>query len=85
MTSRRDISRNTKPIVCYAVENLPDKKGGDALYEELRTVVQQGKATLVEELEIPAKDARSWNVPAGHLWRIICTKGPQVRACVLKN
>lgn len=32
----------------------------------------------MEELEIPPRDARSWKVPAGCLWRIICTKGPQV-------
>lgn len=76
--SRKDITRQTKPILCYAVENLPAKKGGDELYAALRTAVKDGKATLVEKLEIPAKDARSWKVPAGHMWRIVCTHGPQV-------
>eukprot|EP00985_Skeletonema_marinoi_P013449 scaffold6663_cov131-Skeletonema_marinoi.AAC.6 len=76
--SRKDITRQTKPILCYAVENLPVKKGGDELYATLRTAVKYGKATLVEKLEIPAKDARSWKVPAGHMWRIVCTHGPQV-------
>eukprot|EP00957_Ditylum_brightwellii_P207252 15352135-Ditylum_brightwellii.AAC.1 len=76
--SRREIARRTKPVVCYAVENLPPKQGGDALYESLRTAVKDGKATLVNSLKIPPRDARSWKVPAGHLWRIICTDGPQV-------
>lgn len=77
--NRRDVARSTAPIPCYNVAALPPKKGGAALYDgALRTAVQDGKATLVEELEIPARDARSWKVPAGHLWRIMCTKGPQV-------
>lgn len=76
--SRKEVARSTKPIPCYAVENIPPKKGGDELYMELRTAVASGRATLLEELEIPPRDARSWKVPAGCLWRIICTKGPQV-------
>jgi uncharacterized protein YcgI (DUF1989 family) len=76
--NRRKLARSTRPVVCYAVENLPGKKGGDALYVELRTAVASGKATLIEQLEIPPRDARSWKVPAGCLWRIICTHGPQV-------
>mmetsp|Transcript_9723 Transcript_9723/g.20634 ORF Transcript_9723/g.20634 Transcript_9723/m.20634 type:complete len:285 (-) Transcript_9723:343-1197(-) len=78
MTSRRQLARETKPIVCYAVENLPPKKGGDKLYESLRTAVRDGHASLVESFKIPPRDARSWKVPAGCLWRITCTDGPQV-------
>jgi len=76
--SRREKCRNTRPIVCYNVEALPPKKGGPKVYDALRTAVADGKARLIEELEIPPMDARSWKVPAGHLWRILCTKGPQV-------
>ena len=75
---RRQLARSTKPIPCYAVENLPAKKGGDKLYEKLGSAVADGRATLIEELEIPPRDARSWRVPAGCLWRITCTTGPQV-------
>ena len=60
------------------MDKLPPKKGGAKLYESLRTAVADGNATLVEKLEIPPRDARSWKVPAGCLWRIVCTKGPQV-------
>ena len=66
------------PNVCYAVENLPAKKGGNELNYSLRTAVTDGKATLIEKMEIPPKDSRSWKVPAGHMWRIVCTHGPQV-------
>lgn len=75
---RREIARRTKPILCYNIESLPKKKGGEILYNSLRTAVKDGNATLVEELEIPPCDARSWKVPAGHLWRIFCSHGPQV-------
>ena len=78
MSDRRDICRSTRPVICYAVENLPPKHGGDALYAAMGTAISSGRATLVEELIIPAKDARSWKVPAGCLWRIICNEGPQV-------
>mmetsp|Transcript_24029 Transcript_24029/g.34411 ORF Transcript_24029/g.34411 Transcript_24029/m.34411 type:complete len:292 (+) Transcript_24029:46-921(+) len=76
--SRRELARKTKPIVCYAVDKLPPKRGGAALYESLRSIVAGGDASMVQEIEIPPCDARSWHVPAGHLWRIICTTGPQV-------
>lgn len=76
--SRKDIARSTAPIICYAIENLPKKYGSDTLYKELRTAVKDGKATLVTKLEIPPCDARSWRVPAGCLFRIICSHGPQV-------
>lgn len=75
---RRKLAREAKPIPCYNVASLPPKKGGEALYEALGSAVADGRATLLEELEIPVRDARSWTVPAGCLWRIICTEGPQV-------
>ena len=76
--ARRALARATKPLVCYAVEGLPAKSGGEALHAALRTTVASGAASCVQKLTIPARDARSWRVPAGHLWRIVCTEGPQV-------
>ena len=76
--NRRHLARSTPPIVCYNVAALPPKKGGDILYGALKTAVKDGRATLIHVLEIPPRDARSWTVPAGHLWRIVCTHGPQV-------
>ncbi|KAG7344787.1 DUF1989 domain containing protein [Nitzschia inconspicua] len=77
-TNRRDLARQTAPIPCYKVEQLPAKYGGDELYDWLRTAVADGHATLKETLEIPPREARSWKVPAGCLWRIVCHVGPQV-------
>jgi uncharacterized protein YcgI (DUF1989 family) len=76
--SRKEITRRTKPITCYAVEKLPPKLGGEELYTSLRTAVSDGKATLTNKLEIPPRDAKSWKVKSGQLWRIVCTHGPQV-------
>jgi hypothetical protein len=58
---RRQLSRSTKPIPCYRVEQLPTTN--KVLYEKLRTAVEEGNATLVEKLKIPPRDARSWRVP----------------------
>ena len=76
--ARRELTRRTAPIPCYNLDGLPKKKGGEELYAKLRTAVADGKATLKEKLTIPPCDARSWKVPAGAMWRIICTDGPQV-------
>ena len=60
--NRRDLARTTPPIPCYNVAALPPKLGGDELYDKLRTAVTDPtiKTKLIEKLEIPAKDARSW-------------------------
>ena len=78
LAARRQLTRSTKPLVCYAVEKLPPKKGGEALYAALQGAPARGDATLEEQLVIPPKDARSWKVPAGWMWRIVCIEGPQV-------
>mmetsp|Transcript_21230 Transcript_21230/g.44726 ORF Transcript_21230/g.44726 Transcript_21230/m.44726 type:complete len:355 (-) Transcript_21230:450-1514(-) len=76
---RRELARSTKPIPCYKVEQLPPKFGSEKLYQSvLPGAVASGEAVLVEALTIPPRSALSWNVPAGCLWRIVCTEGPQV-------
>ncbi len=78
-SKRRELARKTKPIPCYKVEQLPPKFGSTELYESiLPKAVASGDAELVESLTIPPKSAKSWKVPAGHMWRIVCTEGPQV-------
>jgi hypothetical protein len=78
-SKRRELARKTKPIPCYKVEQLPPKFGSNELYEKiLPNAVANGDAELVETLTIPARSATSWKVPAGHMWRIVCTDGPQV-------
>jgi uncharacterized protein len=34
--------------------------------------------TLIEELVVPIRSGRAWRVPAGHVFRIVATEGPQV-------
>jgi uncharacterized protein len=76
---RRALARGTKPIPCYAVHQIPPKLGDEDLYPTiLSTAVTNGIATLTESFDIPPCDARSWIVPAGSIWRIVCHKGPQV-------
>lgn len=66
------------PVICYPTETLPrpDLAGYRALRDEL---------TLVERLEIPAREAGCWTVPAGHFFRIRCEEGPQVADLNLFN
>ena len=76
--SGRALARAAEPVICYAVSQLPPKRGGEALYSALQTAVRDGRARRQQKLTIPAKSALSWTVPAGWLWRITCSEGPQV-------
>ena len=70
----------TSTIWYWILYNIELKFGGNILYDNhLRTVIKDGKnAKLIENFKIPAKDAKSWKVKAGNIWRIVCTDGPQV-------
>jgi uncharacterized protein len=63
--------RAVAPVVCYPVDTLPrpDLAAYRALREEL---------ALLETVIVPPREAASWTVPAGHVFRIRCTEGPQV-------
>ncbi len=60
-----------KPIVCYSVDQLP--RFDAAFYEKARASMQQ-----IDEVLIKPRDASTFTVPAGHLFRIVGTQGPQV-------
>ena len=66
-TARRSI----EPVIVYAGDGLPPFDR--SFYETVRSA-----PTLVEELIVPPRDARAFEVPAGHLFRIAVTEGPQV-------
>ena len=59
------------PVICYPVDGLrqPDL----ASYQLARVGAVKTSETLV-----PARDARCFNVPAGHYFRITSVEGPQV-------
>ena len=63
--------RNIKPIVCYSVEGLPN-------YDAQSLYSAREALTLVDEVIVPPRDARTFKVPAGHFFRIVSTEGSQV-------
>lgn len=62
---------DVKPVVCYPNDTLP------AYESEFYQQVQKDMR-LVESVIIPPRDARSFVVPKGHVFRIVSVEGPQV-------
>ncbi|MBL4929830.1 urea carboxylase-associated family protein [Fuscibacter oryzae] len=63
--------RAIPPVICYPVSSLP--RPDMAPYRTAR----DGWAKMAEVL-VPARDARCFDVPAGHFFRITSVDGPQV-------
>ncbi len=63
--------RAAKPLVAYAVEQLPPVDL--ALYASARA-----GAEPVDGVMVPPRDGRTFDVPAGHFFRITSVDGPQV-------
>ena len=63
--------RAARPLVCYQIEQLPvpDLE----LYRRAR-----GEAERVDEIVVPPRDGRAFEVPAGSFFRITSVDGPQV-------
>jgi uncharacterized protein YcgI (DUF1989 family) len=59
------------PVVCYAVENLPTFDA-ELLASARETMVK------VDEVLVPPRDGMTFEVPAGHFFRINSVEGPQV-------
>lgn len=66
-----DDRRAIKPVICYPNETLPEAPL--TLYKAARET-----ATKVDEVLIPARDARCFEVPFGQFFRISSVEGPQV-------
>lgn len=66
-----DDRKAEKPVFCYPVDSL--KAPNLELYRAARATAQK-----VDEVLIPARDARSFHVPAGQFFRISSVEGPQV-------
>lgn len=66
-----DARRKVAPVICYPVDSLapPDLSA----YRAARDGWQK-----VDEVVVPARDASSFTVPAGHFFRIVSVEGPQV-------
>ncbi len=63
--------RNAPPLVCYAVDQLPHYD--QDFYNQARD-----DAEKIDEVLVPPRDGRTFNVPAGHFFRITSVEGPQV-------
>ncbi len=69
--SDADDRRAIAPVICYPNETLPQPDL--ARYRTLRD-----GARKVDEVLVPARDARCFEVPAGHVFRISSVEGSQV-------
>lgn len=59
------------PVICYPIDTLP--QADMALYGAARSDL-----TKVGEVTVPAREARTFAVPAGHFFRIVSIEGSQV-------
>ena len=60
-----------KPVICYPPETLP--RPPMDLYRQARVGAEK-----VADVLVPARDARTFEVPAGCFFRIVSVDGPQV-------
>jgi hypothetical protein len=58
-------------VLTYSVEQLPSFDA--AFYERARAELSK-----VAELTVPPRDAKAFEVPIGHFFRIVSIEGPQV-------
>lgn len=63
--------RAVEPVTVYTLDQLPPYDGD--FYETVRS-----NMTQIDSLIVPPRDARTFEVPAGHLFRIVSVEGPQV-------
>jgi uncharacterized protein len=63
--------RSVRPVICYPVDALPSANVS-------RHAAMQAGLEKTAEVLVPPRDARAFRVPAGHVFRITCTEGPQV-------
>lgn len=59
------------PVICYPVEGLPPPDLAPYL-------AARGGWTRLSSTRVPAREARCFEVPAGHFFRITSVEGPQV-------
>ena len=63
--------RKANPVICYTVDKLPAYN--ERFYENARADMQK-----IEEVIVQPRDASTFRVPAGHLFRIVSVEGSQV-------
>ena len=63
--------RSATPLVCYSVDQLP--VCDMSLYRNVRKHMEK-----VSEVKVAPRDGETFEVPAGHFFRIVSIEGPQV-------
>ena len=63
--------RSAPAIICYQVESLPPFDAN--FYHTVRQNMQK-----IDTIRVEPRDANTFEVPAGHLFRIVSAEGPQV-------
>lgn len=63
--------RAVRPVICYEVDSLPQIDR--AFYNGLRDGMEK-----IGEVMVPPRDGATFDVPAGHVFRIVSVEGPQV-------
>ncbi len=63
--------RAVKPVVCYPVETLP-------VPDMDRLAAVRETLTKIDEVIVPPREGKAFNVPKGHFFRIVSIEGPQV-------
>lgn len=63
--------RAVRPVICYGVDSLPSIDR--AFYNGLRDGMEK-----IGEVMVPPRDGATFDVPAGHVFRIVSVEGPQV-------
>lgn len=63
--------RAVKPVVCYPVETLP-------VPDMDRLKAARETLTKIDEVIVPPREGKAFNVPKGHFFRIVSVEGPQV-------
>ncbi|MEM7441310.1 MAG: DUF1989 domain-containing protein [Pseudomonadota bacterium] len=71
MPADGEARRSVKPTVCYPIDTLPEPPL--ALYHAAREGLER-----IAELEVPPREGRCWDIPAGHFCRVVSVEGPQV-------
>ena len=69
--SDADVRRAIAPVICYPVETLPAP-------DMAMLDVARSSLTKTDEVLVPARDAATFTVPAGHFFRISSVEGSQV-------
>ena len=71
MPDDADVRRSVPPVICYPIDGLP--RGGASILESARQSLEK-----IDEVLVPPREARCFDVPAGHFFRIVSVEGSQV-------